>query len=186
MVVGGSRHPGRGRNSVLRPLVCPAAYVMAARWCCTPDRRQRHHVAELELTAQPTPTKQHEDKGSHSQQTPPSSPRELAQCPASRAVRPYRPRGTCGTFAGRRPPKGAAKLRKFEEERAKHLEKVCKEKCRKRCKTFTMQSYQDFVQKMLPLETEGSGAERLCSVAAKWKQQGTIQDQLAQENRMVL
>ena len=66
------------------------------------------------------------------------------------------------------------------------MEKVCKEKCRKRCKTSTMQSYQDFVQKMLPLETEGSGAERLCSVAAKWKQRGTIQEQLAQKNRMVL
>ena len=49
-----------------------------------------------------------------------------------------------------------------------------------------MQSYRDFVQVMLPLETEGSGGERMRSVAVKWKQRATKQDQLAQENKMVL
>ena len=176
----------RSRLCVLRPLVCLAADAMAARLCCTPDRGQRRRIAELEPTAQQTPAKQHEDKDSHGRQTPAASPGELAQRPVSGAVREYRPRGTCGTFAGRRPPKDVAKLRKFNEDRAKHLENLCKEKGKKRRSTSMMATYRGFVQKMLPLETEGSGAERLCSVAAKWKQRATTQDHLARENRMVL
>ena len=154
---------------------------MAARLCC---RGHRRRVAEPpELTAQPTPTKQHKDDDSHGQPTPPSSPGKLAQCPASRAVRPYRPRGTCGTFAGRRPPKDVAKLRKYNEERVQHLDKLCKDR---KPPESNLKSYRDFVHKMLPLETEGSGAERLRSVAAKWKQRATRQDQLSQENEMAL
>ena len=171
---------------------------MSARFYTKPANRRRwHRIVKLELMEQPTPTKQHEDKDLQGgswpsvlrpegagELTPPSSPGELAQRPASRAVRPYRPRGTCGTFAGRRPPKDAEKLRKFEEDRAKYLEKLSK--CGKRRITTMMQSYRDFVQEMMPLETEGSGPERLRSVAAKWKQRATKQDQLAQENKMVL
>ena len=56
----------------------------------------------------------------------------------------------------------------------------------KRHSTSAMQSYRDFVQKMLPLESEGSGPERMRRVAAKWKQRATRQDQLSQENKMVL
>ena len=172
---------------------------MSARFYTKPANRRRwHRIVKLELMEQPTPTKQHEDKDLQGgswpsvlrpegagELTPPSSPGELAQRPASRAVRPYRPRGTCGTFAGRRPPKDAEKLRKFEEDRAKYLEKLS-DKCGKRRSTTMMQSYRDFVQEMMPLETEGSGPERLRSVAAKWKQRATKQDQLAQENKMVL
>ena len=155
---------------------------MAARLCCTPDRKQRRRRAEHELTVQQTPTKKHEDKDSHSQRTPSSSPGELAECPAMRAVRPYRLRGTCGTFAGRRPPKDVTKLQKFEEDREKHLE----QKCRKRRSTSMMQSYRDFVQQTLPLETEGSGGERLRRVAAKWKHRPAMHDQLALENQKVM
>ena len=134
---------------------------------------------------QQTPTKKHEDKDSHSQRTPPSSPGELAECPASRETRPYRQRGSCGTFSGRRPPKGAKRFQKFEEDREKHVEKLHEEN-RKRRSTSTMQAYRDFVQQMLPLETDGSGPERLRRVAAKWKQRPAKHEQLALENQMVM
>ena len=77
-------------------------------------------------------------------------------------------------------------LQKYEEDRAKHHEKLSEEKGRKRRSTSTMQSYREFVQQTLPLETEGSGGERLRRVAAKWKQRPTMQDQLALENQKVM
>ena len=153
--------------------------------CCTPDRkrlRAEHSHTVNGVTAQQTPMKKPEDRESPCTSRV-CSPEELAECPAMRAVRSYRLRGTCGTFAGRRPPKDVTKLQKFEEDREKHLEMMS---CRKRRSTSTMQSYREFVQQTLPLETEGSGGERLRRVAAKWKQRPTMQDQLALENQKVM
>ena len=96
-------------------------------------------------------------------------------------VRTYRRRGTCGTFAGKRPPKALEKRHQFEQEHRDHQEK--KETMRR--STREQQLYRDFVKAMLPLESHGTGPERLRSVAAKWKAQQPRVHQLAQENRSV-
>ena len=80
------------------------------------------------------------------------------------------------------PPRlSLAKRLKFEQERAKHQEK--KEAMRR--STCEQKLYRDFVKAMLPLESHGTGPERLRSVAAKWKAQQPRVHQLAQENRSV-
>ena len=94
----------------------------------------------------------------------------------------YRRRGTCGTFAGKRPPKALGKRLQFENERGEHEEK--KQETMRRS-TSEQQVYRDFVKAMLPLESHGTGPERLRSVAAKWKAQQPRVHQLAQENRSV-
>ena len=96
-------------------------------------------------------------------------------------VRTYRRRGTCGTFAGKRPPKALEKRLQFEQECGEHQEK--KETMQR--STCEQQLYRDFVKAMLPLESHGTGPERLRSVAAKWKAQQPRVHQLAQENRSV-
>ena len=104
------------------------------------------------------------------------------QCQTLRPnVRTYRCRGTCGTFAGKRHPKALGKRLQFEQERVEHQEK--KETMRR--STCEQQLYRDFVKAMLPLESHGTGPERLRSVAAKWKAQQPRVHQLAQENRSV-
>ena len=73
------------------------------------------------------------------------------------------------------------KLQQFIEDREKYLEE---KKGTKRCTTTPMmQDYRHFVKQTLPLETEGSGSERMRRVAAKWKQR---QDQLTLENQAVM
>ena len=52
--------------------------------------------------------------------------------------------------------------------------------------TPAMMAYRDFVQQMLPLESEASGPERMRKVAAKWKQRPTMHDQFALENQKVM
>ena len=95
--------------------------------------------------------------------------------------RQYRPRGSCGTFAGRRPPKDEDKLKKFMEERSVHMQKF---KDRKRQITNPQQSYRQFV--MFPQETECTAHERMCRVVAKWQEQQSMQERLPQQNKSVL
>ena len=105
------------------------------------------------------------------------------QCQTSSPnVHKYSCRGTCGTFAGKRPPKALGKRLQFEQERGEHQEKEQETMQRS---TSNQQLYRDFVKAMLPLESHGTGAERLRSVAAKWKAQQPRVHQLAQENRSV-
>ena len=97
--------------------------------------------------------------------------------------RQYRPRVSCGTFAGRRPPKDEDKLKKFVEERSVHMHKL---KDRKGQVTNPQQSYRQFVKTMFPQETEGTVHERMCRVAAQWQEQLSMQESLPQENKSVL
>ena len=99
----------------------------------------------------------------------------------------YRARGTCGTFAGKRPPKGEEKLLLFMMGLSAHKQDLQKTtKGQKRHTTTAQQCYRDFVKAMLPRETEGTGRERLARVAALWKTRQTMQEKLAQENKFVL
>ena len=160
---------------------------MASRLCCTPDRGQRRQKAEPDSTEKQRCSKRQCLTDTTGAVQVPSS----VLCPASsgaqgsQEVRSYRPRGTCGTFAGRRPPKGAERLQQFEVARAAHYKRLA-EKNNKRQSTHLMVEYRDFVRHMLPLETEGNGAERLRNVAAKWKHRASKLDEITHENRMVV
>ena len=98
--------------------------------------------------------------------------------------RKYGVRGTCGTFAGKRPPKDEDKLKQFLQHRDEHNQKMQKTP-KGRQATDAQQHYRDFVKAMLPHEMDGNGKERLKSVAAKWKKQA-MPERLAQENKSVL
>ena len=101
--------------------------------------------------------------------------------------RRYGVRGTCGTFAGKRPPKDEEKLKQFLQDRDEHRQMMQESKGQKRQTTNPQQHYRDFVKAMFPREIEGSGKDRLTRVAAKWKnQQDTMPEKLAQENKSVL
>ena len=100
--------------------------------------------------------------------------------------RKYGARGTCGTFAGKRPPKDEKKLKQFQQDREEHMQRLQPtSQCRKRQSTEAQQQYRDFVKEMLPHEMQGSGKERLVRVAAKWKNHLMTPEKLAQENRSV-
>ena len=107
--------------------------------------------------------------------------------PQASEKRKYGVRGTCGTFAGRRPPKDTDKLKQFLQHRDEHKQKMQKTlKGQKRQATGAQQHYRDFVKAMLPHEMDGSGKDRLVRVAAKWKKQQAMPERLAQENKSVL
>lgn len=118
----------------------------------------------------------------------PASQRPASQCPSSSVEkRKYGVRGTCGTFAGKRPPKDEEKLLLFMQDLSVHKQKLQETpKGQKRHTTGAQQHYRDFVKAMLPQETEGTGKERLARVAALWKNRQTVQEKLAQENKSVL
>ena len=100
--------------------------------------------------------------------------------------RKYGVRGTCGTFAGKRPPKDEDKLKQVLQHRDEHKQKMQNTLTGpKRQTTDAQQHYRDFVKAMLPHEMDGNGKERLKSVAAKWKKQA-MPERLAQENKSVL
>ena len=91
----------------------------------------------------------------------------------------YRKRGT--------PKKNLEKLKEFlrgREEHEQRLQQTTKKR-KARQPTDAQHHYRDFVKAMLPLESHGTGPERLRSVAAKWKAQQPRVHQLAQENRSV-
>ncbi len=102
-------------------------------------------------------------------------------------VRKYRPRGTCRTFAGRRPPKDEERLKKFLQEREEHMQKL-QETAQggKRQATNPQQDYREFLKAMLPQETQGTAPQRLRRVAAKWQNRQSMQEKLVQENKSVL
>ena len=144
------------------------------------------------LLTSPLPTKRVSEEQTATTEKHQRCITEFLHCPESKnaeeqcqdlrpEVRTYRCRGTCGTFAGKRPPKALGKRLQFEQERVEHQEK--KETMRR--STCEQQLYRDFVKAMLPLESHGTGPERLRSVAAKWKAQQPRVHQLAQENRSV-
>ena len=99
--------------------------------------------------------------------------------------RKYGARGTCGTFAGKRPPKDEDKFKQFLQHRDEHNQKMQK-RPKGRQATDAQQHYRDFVKAMLPHDMDGSGKERLKTVAAKWKNQQTMPELLVQENKSVL
>ena len=132
------------------------------------------------LLTSPLPTKRVSEEQTATTEKHQRCITEFLHCPESKnaeeqcqdlrpEVRTYRCRGTCGTFAGKRPPRlSLAKRLKFEEERAKHQEK---KEAMRRSTTCEQKLYRDFVKAMLPLESHGTGSERLCSVAANLKAQ---------------
>ena len=100
--------------------------------------------------------------------------------------RNYGVRGMCGTFAGKRPPKSEDRLKQFLQGRDEHKQRLQQTpKGRKRQATDAQQHYREFVKAMLPYEIEGNGKGRLTRVAAKWKNQQTMPEKLAQGNKSV-
>ena len=118
---------------------------------------------------------------------PASSDTDLTPPVNTSVKRKYGARWTCGTFAGRRPPKDEDKLKQFLKDHSEHKQRMQElPKGQKRQATDAQQHYRDFVHAMLPHETDGSGKDRLIRVAAKWKKQLTVPDKLAQENKSVV
>lgn len=103
--------------------------------------------------------------------------------------RQYKPRGTCGTFGGQRPPKRAHLKAAFEEKRKSHQAHL-QEKQSEKAKPMKDHAYQKFVKEMLPLETIGSARDRFRRVAEKWKSQTTSGEDaaalMAAENMAVM
>ena len=119
---------------------------------------------------------------------PASSDTDLTPPSVNASVkRKYGARWTCGTFAGRRPPKDEDKLKQFLKDHSEHKQRMQElPKGQKRQATDAQQHYRDFVKARLPHEKGGPAKQRLISVAAQWKQQLTVPDKLAQENRSVV
>jgi hypothetical protein len=86
--------------------------------------------------------------------------------------RNYKTRGTCGTFAGNRPPKRQHLMATFEEKRNAHQAELQEKKSMK-SKPIKDRNYQQFMKRMLPLETSGSTRDRFRSGVQKWKSQTT-------------
>jgi len=99
--------------------------------------------------------------------------------------RQYKPRGTCGTFGGQRPPKRAHLKAAFEDKRMSHEAHL-----QEKGKLMKDHAYKKFVKEMLPLETIGSARDRLRCVAEKWKSQTTSGEDaaalMAAENMAVM
>ena len=118
---------------------------------------------------------------------PASSDTDLTPPVNASVKRKYGARWTCGTFAGRRPPKDEDKLKQFLKDHSEHKQRMQElPKGQKRQATDAQQHYRDFVKARLPHEKGGPAKKRLISVAAQWKQQLTVPDKLAQENRSVV
>ena len=104
--------------------------------------------------------------------------------------RKYGVRGTCGTFAGKRPPtKNECKLKQFLQDRNEHTQRshqTPKSRRTTRQTTDAQQHYRDFVKAMLPFEERGDLKDRMTRVAAKWKNHWTTPEKLAQGNKSVL
>jgi hypothetical protein len=98
--------------------------------------------------------------------------------------------GTCGTFAGKRPPNITCPvaLASYCRAHQEHLQKKKRlgatPRTRKLQATPGQESYRHFIKSMLKLETAGIGAQRLRSVADKWKQHKSA-DQSLQDNNAV-
>ena len=129
------------------------------------------------------------DHGDTTQATPVHCCQSNEVTPASAIVRKYRARGTCGTFAGRRPPTStcpvalAAYSRAHEEHLKKQQQKlIAMPRQRKLQATPGQESYRHFSTAMLKLEAGGTGAQRLRSVAEEWKKH-RLADQSLRENR---
>ena len=141
---------------------------MAARLLCTPTKGknargpvisdQQPMLQQLSLDACFNPGAQVTPEKRGAQVTP------------EKRKRQYKPRGTCGTFQGKRPPKRAHLQDEFQRQRDAHQTELA---VKKHAKSQLVQdrAYQQFMKKMLPLETEGSGRDRFRRVAEKWKSQ---------------
>ena len=90
-------------------------------------------------------------------------------------------------FRRETPAQGRGQVEKTQQDREEHKQKMQEfPKGQKRQATDAQQHYRDFVKARLPHEKGGPAKQRLISVAAQWKQQLTVPDKLAQENRSVV
>ena len=169
---------------------------MAARMLLSPPPRRFREPQQCSSAEKERPSKQRslrefgvlQGPASSVKDSPASSVEDLptSSVQASKTNK-HKERGTCGTFAGRHPPKSEDKLKQFLQDRDEHKQRLQQtpKKRKTRQPTDAQQSYQDFVKAMLPYEIEGNGKDRLTRVATKWKKQ-TMPEKLAQENKSVL
>ena len=117
------------------------------------------------------------------------SPVSSAPETPEKTKRAYRPRGTCGTFAGNRPPKRIANMEEYNARlesykiKLKQQQAEASEKIKKR-------TWQTFVKEKMPLESDGTALDKLRNVALQWAKERASQsvssDTIAQENRAVV
>ena len=180
-------------------VLCPVSCVlcaMAARMLLSPPPRRFREPDQCSSAEKERPSKQRSLREFGVLQGPAScsmdSPASSVEDPPTSSVQAsktnkYKTRGTCGTFAGRRPPKSEDKLKQFLQDREEHQQKLHQtpKKRKTRQSTDAQCNYRDFVKAMLPYEVGGNGQDRLTRVATKWKKQ-TMPEKLAQENKSVL
>ena len=114
------------------------------------------------------------------------SPVSSAPETPEKTKRAYRPRGTCGTFAGHRPPKRISGMEAYSailescKIKLKQQQAEASEKIRKR-------TWQTCVKEKMPLESDGTARDKLRNVALQWAKerakQSVSSDAIAQENR---
>ena len=158
-----------------------AARMLRSQCSSAEKERPSEQCSSREFSVLQGPTSSVKDSPTPSVEDPPTSSVQASD------TRKYRTRGTCGTFAGRRPPKNDEKLKDFMRDCAAHNQKLqhTPKKQKTRQVTDAQHNYRDFVKAMLPYETQGNGQDRLTSVATKWKKLMTP-EKLAQENKSVL